>query len=112
MLSAYTRLKTKIIATDVEFKTGRIINGQTEFAKRISIGAVVNGKTQSFAKANGITTYKITSITGYIYSSSADAVWAMPNSEIETHISGKNIWVTNNCGSDITNGIVEISYTK
>lgn len=113
MIPQFAKFKNcnKIIF-DTDIETGRIINGKKEYLRTCTIGAIANTKSASFAKATGITTKNIRYHIGSVYSADADAEWTLPNQNIETHISGANIWITNNTGFNITSGVIEIYFTK
>lgn len=113
MIPLFAKFKTNNnITYDTDIETGRIINGKKEYVKVCTIGAVANTKSASFAKATGITTKNIFYYFGSVYSADAGAKWALPNQNVEAHISGDNIWVTNNTGFNITSGVIEIHFTK
>ena len=113
MIPLFAKFKTNNnITYDTDIETGRIINGKKEYVKVCTIGAVANTKSASFAKATGITTKNIFYYFGSVYSADAEAKWALPNQNVEAHISGDNIWVTNNTGFNITSGVIEIHFTK
>lgn len=113
MIPQFAKFKNcnKIIF-DTDIETGRIINNKKEYVRTCTIGAIANTKSASFAKATGITTSKILWFIGSVYSADAGAKWALPNQNVEVHISGVNIWVTNNTGFNITSGVIEIHFTK
>lgn len=113
MIPQFAKFKNcnKIIF-DTDIETGRIINNKKEYVRACTIGAIANTKNVSFAKATNISVAKITKIEGYGYSTQAGAVWNIPNQNVECHISSPNIWVANNTGFDITNGLIYIYFTK
>ncbi len=100
------------ITYDTDIETGRTVNGKKEYVRACLIGAVANTKNVSFAKATGITTKNILYYIGSVYSADAGAKWTLPNQNVEAHISGANIWVTNNTGFNITSGLIYIYFTK
>ncbi len=104
--------KNNNITYDTDIETGRTINGKKEYLRICTIGAIANTKSASFTKATNISVAKITKIEGYGYSTQAGAVWNIPNQNIECHISSPNIWIMNNTGFDITNGLIYIYFTK
>jgi len=113
LIPQFTKFKNcNRIIYDTDIETGRIVNGKKEYVRVCETGAVANTKSASFAKATGITTKNILYHIGSVYSADADARWTLPNQNIETHISGANIWVTNNTGFNITSGLVYIYFTK
>ena len=113
MIPQFSKIKNlNNIITDTDIETGRIVNGKKEYVRVCTIGAVANTKSASFAKATGITTSKILWFIGSVYSADGGAKWALPNENVEAHISGDNIWVTNNTGFNITSGLIYIYFTK
>lgn len=113
MIPQFSKIKNlNNIITDTDIETGRIVNGKKEYLRTCTIGAIANTKSVSFAKATGITTSKILWFIGSVYSADAGAKWALPNQNVEAHISGDNIWVTNNTGFKITSGLIYIYFTK
>lgn len=113
MIPQFSKIKNlNNIITDTDVETGRTVNGKKEYVRVCTIGAVANTKSVSFAKVTGITTSKILWFIGSVYSADAGAKWALPNQNVEAHISGANIWVTNNTGFNITSGLIYIYFTK
>ena len=113
MIPQFSKIKNlNNIITDTDVETGRTVNGKKEYVRVCTIGAVANTKSASFTKATGITTSKILWFIGSVYSADAGAKWALPNQNVEVHISGTNIWVTNNTGFNITSGLIYIYFTK
>lgn len=113
MIPQFAKFKTNNnITYDTDIETGRIVNSKKEYVRVCTIGAVANTRSASFTKATGITTQNIHYYIGSVYSADAGAKWALPNENVEAHISGANIWVTNNTGFNITSGLIHIYFTK
>lgn len=113
MIPQFTKFKSNnSISYNTDVETGRTVNGKKEYVRACLIGSVANTKSASFAKATGITTKNILCYFGSVYSADAEAKWALPNENVEAHISGANIWVTNNTGFNITSGLIYVYFTK
>ena len=113
MIPQFSKIKNlNNIITDTDVETGRTVNGKKEYVRACLIGAVANTKSACFAKVTGITTKNILYYFGSVYSADAVAKWALPNENVEAHISGANIWVTNNTGFNITSGLIYVYFTK
>lgn len=107
---------TQIITTGVEFKTGRIIDGNEEYGKRIYFGTLPNNSSKSVAhnitNANKITGYQ----TFAYYKDGRFGGLTIPravgNDYIELQLTETDIFIASNIDASYFNAEIEIYYTK
>ena len=106
---AFSRDKTITITDDIEFETGRIINGKKEYGLRFYFGPLPNND------AKGINVgyiYPITRISGLAIKNDGTKFLTIPNRDIKAEY--ENGWITVKTTEDLSmlNATFEIYYTK